>query len=51
MAEENKNKEEKKGGIFKYILFGFGGLVLLGVGLGIGMFMGGDDTDPSSEIS
>lgn len=51
MAEENKNNGEKKGGIFKYILFGFGGLVLLGVGLGIGMFMGGDDTDPSSEIS
>ena len=41
----------KKGGIVKYILFGFGGLALLGVGLGIGMFMGGDDTDPSSEIS
>ena len=51
MAEDNKNNGEKKGGIFKYILFGFGGLVLLGVGLGIGMFMGGDDTDPSSEIS
>ena len=51
MAEENKNNEDKKGGIVKYILFGFGGLALLGVGLGIGMFMGGDDTDPSSEIS
>ena len=51
MAEENKNNDDKKGGIVKYILFGFGGLALLGVGLGIGMFMGGDDTDPSSEIS
>jgi len=51
MAEENKNNEDKKGGIVKYILFGFGGLALLGVGLGVGMFMGGDDTDPSSEIS
>ena len=51
MAEENKNNDDKKGGIVEYILFGFGGLVLLGVGLGIGMFMGGDDTDPSSEIS
>ena len=51
MAEENKNNEDKKGGIVKYILFGFGGLALLGVGLGIGMFMGGDETDPSSEIS
>ncbi len=51
MAEENKNNDEKKGGIVKYILFGFGGLALLGIGLGIGMFMGGEDTDPSSEIS
>ncbi|MBH43532.1 MAG: flagellar biosynthesis protein FliL [Rickettsiales bacterium] len=51
MAEENKNNEDKKGGIVKYILFSFGGLALLGVGLGIGMFMGGDETDPSSEIS
>ena len=51
MAEENKNNEDRKGGIVKYILFGFGGLALLGVGLGIGIFMGGDDTDPSSEIS
>ena len=51
MAEENKNNEDRKGGIVKYILFGFGGLALLGVGLGIGIFMGGDETDPSSEIS
>tara|TARA_B100000989_G_scaffold296009_1_gene278303 strand:- start:8 stop:634 length:627 start_codon:yes stop_codon:yes gene_type:complete len=51
MAEENKNNGDRKGGIVKYILFGFGGLALLGVGLGIGMFMGEDETDPSSEIS
>ena len=52
MAEENKNENDaKKGGLVKYILFGLGGVVLLGVGLGIGIFMGGSDTDPSSEIS
>ena len=29
-----------------------GGIVLLGAGLGIGMFIGGDDSsDPSTEIS
>ena len=52
MAEENKNdNDEKKGGLVKYILFGLGGVALLGVGLGVGIFMGGSDTDPSSEIS
>ena len=52
MAEENKNENDaKKGGLLKYILFGLGGVVLLGVGLGIGIFMGGSETDPSSEIS
>ena len=52
MAEENKNENgEKKGGLVKYILFGLGGVALLGVGLGLGIFMGGSDTDPSSEIS
>lgn len=52
MAEENKNENDgKKGGLLKYTLFGLGGVALLGVGLGIGIFMGGSDTDPSSEIS
>ena len=52
MAEENKNENDaKKGGLLKYILFGLGGVALLGVGLGIGIFMGGSETDPSSEIS
>lgn len=52
MAEENKNENDaKKGGLLKYILFGLGGVALLGVGLGVGIFMGGSDTDPSSEIS
>ena len=52
MAEDNKNENDgKKGGLVKYILFGLGGVALLGVGLGVGIFMGGSDTDPSSEIS
>lgn len=52
MAEENKNENDgKKGGLVKYILFGLGGVALLGIGLGLGIFMGGSDTDPSSEIS
>ena len=52
MAEENKNENDaKKGGLVKYILFGLGGVALLGVGLGVGIFMGGSETDPSSEIS
>ena len=28
-----------------------GGIVLLAIGLGVGLFMGGEDTDPSNEIS
>ncbi len=51
MAEENNQEEEKKGGIVKIALMAVGGITLLGIGLGIGMFMGGDETDPSSEIS
>ena len=52
MAENNNQEEEKKSGILKYILFGFGGLGLMGLGLFIGaFFLGGDDSDPSSEIT
>ena len=50
MAEENTQETEKKSPL-KIILFSVGGLVLLGIGLGIGIFMGGDKSDPSSEIS
>jgi flagellar FliL protein len=44
-------KKRKKGGIVKIAIMAVGGIVLLGIGLGIGMFMGGEETDPSSEIS
>ena len=50
MAEENTQDTEKKSPL-KIILFSVGGLVLLGIGLGLGIFMGGDKSDPSSEIS
>ena len=51
MAEDNNQEEEKKSPI-KLILMIVGGIVLLGAGLGIGMFIGGDDSsDPSTEIS
>ena len=52
MAENNNQEEEKKGGILKYVLFGLGGLGLMGLGIFLGaFFLGGDSSDPSSEIS
>ncbi len=50
MAEDNNQENEKKSPL-KLILMIVGGIVLLGLGLGIGILMGGDDSDPSSEIS
>ena len=49
MAEEAG--EGKKGNILKYIMFGLGGLALIGVGLGAGFFVfGSKAADPSQEI-
>ena len=51
MAEENNQENEKKSPI-KLILMIVGGIVLLGSGIGVGIFVGGgEDTDPSAEIS
>jgi len=51
MAEDNNQEEGKKSPI-KLILMIVGGIVLLGIGIGVGILMGGgEDTDPSSEIS
>ena len=51
MAEENNQENEKKSPI-KLILMIVGGIVLLGGEIGVGMFVGGgDETDPSTEIS
>ena len=50
---DNKDENEKKGGIVKIAIFVAAGLVLLGIGLGIGalIFGGGAEPDPSAEIS
>ena len=50
---DNKEEENKKGGIVKIAIFAVAGLVLLGVGLAIGalIFGGGQEPDPSAEIS
>ena len=47
MAEENNQENEKKSPL-KLILMIVGGIVLLGTGIGVGIFMGGGgDTDLS----
>ncbi len=50
---DNKEENEKKGGIVKIAIFAAAGLVLLGIGLGIGalIFGGGSEPDPSAEVS
>ena len=50
---DNKDENEKKGGIVKIAIFAAVGLVLLGIGLGIGalIFGGGSEPDPSAEVS
>ena len=49
MAEEADKKNN--GGIVKYIMFGLGGLALVGLGLGAGFFVFGTKAaDPSEEI-
>jgi len=51
MAEENNQEEGKKSPV-KLILMIVGGVVLLGVGAILGVFLaGGEETDPSAEIS
>jgi flagellar FliL protein len=49
MAEEAA--EGKKGGLLKYIMYGLGGIALVGLGLGAGFFVfGSKAADPSEEI-
>jgi len=51
MAEDNNQENEKKSPV-KLILMIVGGIVLLGSGLGLGIFIGGGEpSDPSTEIS
>ena len=50
---DNAEEKNKKGNIVKIAIFAAAGLVLLGIGLGIGalIFGGGEEPDPSAEIS
>ena len=51
MAEDNNQENDKKSPV-KLILMIVGGIVLLGSGLGLGIFIGGgESSDPSTEIS
>ena len=51
MADEENNQPEKSRGILKILGSVFGGLFLVGAGLGAGFFMfGSDQPDPSEEI-
>jgi flagellar FliL protein len=51
MADDENNQPKKGGGILKILGFVFGGLFLVGAGLGAGFFMfGSNQPDPSEEI-
>jgi flagellar FliL protein len=51
MADDENNEPKKKSGILKILGFAFGGLFLVGAGLGAGFFMfGSSQPDPSEEI-
>ena len=53
MAEVKEEDQQKKGGILKIILFVIGGILLIILGLGIGYFIFGGETeqDPSQEVN
>ena len=51
MADEENNEPKKRSGLVKILLFAFGGIALIGIGLGGGFLLfGGAQTDPSEEI-
>ena len=51
MADDENNQPKKSRGILKILGFAFGGLFLIGAGLGAGFFLfGGNQPDPSEEI-
>ena len=51
MAEEENNEPKKRGGLVKILLFAFGGIALIGIGLGVGFVLfGSAQPDPSEEI-
>ena len=51
MADEENNEPKKRGGLIKILLFAFGGIALIGIGLGVGFVLfGSTQPDPSEEI-
>ena len=51
MADDENKQPKKSRGILKILAFVFGGLFLVGAGLGVGFFMfGSNQPDPSEEI-
>jgi len=51
MADEENNEPKKRGGLVKILLLAFGGIALIGIGLGVGFVLfGGAPPDPSEEI-
>jgi flagellar FliL protein len=51
MADEENNEPKKRGGLIKILLFSFGGIALIGIGLGVGFVLFGNaQPDPSEEI-
>ena len=51
MADDENNQPKKSRGILKILGFAFGGLFLVGAGLGAGFFMfSSNQPDPSEEI-
>ena len=51
MADEENNEPKKRGGLLKILLFAFGGIALIGIGLGVGFVLfGSTQPDPSEEI-
>ena len=51
MADKDTDQTKKKGGLIKIFGFLFGGILMIGIGLGAGYFMfGGQSSSPSAEI-
>ncbi|MBF9046371.1 flagellar biosynthesis protein FliL [Rhodobacterales bacterium LSUCC0031] len=50
MSDQSTPDAKPKRGILKILLFVVGGLVLVGIGLGAGFFLFGQNTTPSEEI-
>ena len=51
MADEENNEPKKRCGLVKILLFAFGGIALIGIGLGVCFVLfGSTQPDPSEEI-